>query len=132
MRRFLGSLASSLPLSASLFVPAALDDVLGVSGGVVIGTPATLPEFVAATVGNVPATKDGGFVAAGINDDWVATDDVELDRVGDGGRCTAEVTDAGGEGAVKELAEFRCWWFEPLGNGDGGAKFVVGVALGVF
>ena len=69
MRRFLGSLASSLPLSASLFVPAVLDDFLGVSGGVVIGTPATLPELVAATVGTVPATKDGGFVAAGIDDD---------------------------------------------------------------
>lgn len=74
-----------------------------------IGTPATLPEFAAATVGIVPATNDGGFVAGGMGDACVATDDVELDRAGDAGRCEAADTDAGGEGAVKELPEFRCW-----------------------
>ncbi len=121
-----------MPLSASLFVPATLDEVFGVSGGVVIGTPDTLPEFAAATEGTVHAINDGGLVAAGMDDACVATEDVELERVGDAGRCEAADTDAGGDGAVKELAEFRCWWCEPLGNGDGGAKFVVGVAPGVF
>jgi hypothetical protein len=38
---------------------------------------------------------------------------------------------AGGEGAVNELPEFRCWWCAPW-NGEGGANTEVGVGTGVF
>lgn len=82
----------------------------GVSGGVVIGTPVTLPVLAAATVGIVPPIRGGLLItplelAAGC----VATDEVELDLVGEAGRCGAVDTDAGGDGAVNELFELRCW-----------------------
>lgn len=61
IRRFLGSLISSLSLSlASLFAPATLPLVLlGVSGGVVIGMPVTLPELAAAIPGTLPEMRGG-------------------------------------------------------------------------
>lgn len=69
----------------------------------------------------------------GTDEDCVAIDDAELERAGDAGRCDpAGAAVAGGDGAVNELAELRCWWWEPLGNGEGGAKLVVGVGVGVF
>lgn len=56
--RFLGSFVSSFSLSvASLLMPATL--VRGVSGGVVMGTPVTLPELVAETAGTVPDMRVG-------------------------------------------------------------------------
>lgn len=33
---------------------------------------------------------------------------------------------------MKELAEFLWWCWDPLGNGEGGAKTEVGVGTGVF
>lgn len=111
IRLFLG-FPSSFSLSlASRFVPAVADTLLrGVSGGVVIGTPVTLPVLAAATVGTVPPIRGGLLItplepAAGC----VATDEVELDLAGDAGRCGAADTDAGGDGAVNELFELRCW-----------------------
>lgn len=139
MRRFFGSLSSFSLSLASLLVPATLPPValLGVSGGVVIGTPVTLPELAAAMPGTLPEMRVGllttptaGTVEVCVA--CVAMEDVELDRAGDDGRWEKVVVVAGGDGAVKELDELRCWWCEPLGNGDGGAKAVVGVGVGVF
>lgn len=110
MRLFLGSLVSSFSLSlASLLAPAALPVVLrGVSGGEVMGTPPALPAAV--RLGMVPPTRGGLLTTPeGTNDDCVATDEAELDLVGDEGRCEAAAADAGGEGAANELAELRCW-----------------------
>ena len=78
---------SSFSLSLnSLFEPATLPVVLrGVSGGVVIGTPVTLPEFVAVSPGTLPARSVGG-PAGGAADACVMTDEVELDLAGDDGR----------------------------------------------
>jgi len=59
------------------------------------------------------------------------TDDVEFDRAGEPGRGLIKEA-GGGDGAVSELAESRCLWCEPLGNGDGGANTDVGVGTGVF
>lgn len=42
------------------------------------------------------------------------------------------MVDGGGDGAVKELAELRCWWCEAPVYGEGGAKCEVGVGVGVF
>ncbi len=39
---------------------------------------------------------------------WVATDDVEFDLVGDGGRAFTKDVVGGGEGAGNEVPEFRC------------------------
>ena len=61
----------------------------------------------------------------------VAIEEVEFDLAGDDGRCEMKLFRAGGEGAVKELAELRCWWCDPFGKGDGGAKAFVGVGTGV-
>lgn len=101
MRRFFGceSDGSSFSLSlASLFTPATTDTaVAGVSGGVVSGSPVTLAEFVAAMLGTAPLMSVGP--------DCVATEEAELLRVGDGGRAPPV---AGGEGAVKDVAELRC------------------------
>lgn len=67
IRLFLGSFTSSFSLSlASLLLPAALPAVLlGVSGGVVIGTPVTLPEFVAVIPGTLPEIKLGLLTTPG-------------------------------------------------------------------
>lgn len=84
--------------------------LLGVSGGVVIGTPVILLELVAAMLGTFPEMRVG-FVttpAVGTDEACVAMDDAELDLAGDDGRCETNVVDAGGDGAVKELAELRC------------------------
>lgn len=63
-------------------------------------------------------------------EDCVATDDVELDRVGDDGRKDVRGA-GGGEGAIIGLEDVR-WWLPEFGNGDGGATMAVGVAIGVF
>jgi hypothetical protein len=93
IRLFLGSLASSFSLSlASRLLPATVALALrGVSGGVVNGTPVTLPEFVAAMPGTLPEIRVGlvttpaaGTVLACVV--IVATDDVEFDLAGDDGR----------------------------------------------
>ena len=66
----------------------------------------------------------------GTEEGWVAIEDVEFERVGDDGRCNVGGTEPGGEGAAIELAELRCCC-KPLGKGEGGAKLVVGVGVGV-
>lgn len=92
IRLFLGSFTSSLSLSlASLLAPATLPLVLlGVSGGVVIGIPVTLPELAAAIPGTLPEMRVGLLTTpAGTVLDWVvmvAIEDVEFDLVGDEGR----------------------------------------------
>jgi hypothetical protein len=101
----------------------------GVSGGVVIGTPVTLPEFVAVSPGTLPATSVCG-PAEGTADDCVITDEVELDLAGDDGRWFTNEAAGGGDGAANELVESRCRW--PLGKGDGGANCEVGAGVGVF
>lgn len=115
---------SSFSLSLwSLFVPATLPAVLrGVSGGVAIGTPVTLPELVAVRPGTLPATRLGGPGGGGAVELCVMTDEVEFDRVGDDGRWLAKAAAGGGDGAAKELVESRCRCWEPLGKGDGGAN----------
>jgi hypothetical protein len=60
----------------------------------------------------------------------VATDEVELDLAGEDGRALAKPAARGGDGAVKELAEFL-WWCDGGGNGEGGANTLVGVGAGV-
>lgn len=83
-----GALASSAALSlVSRLTPegtvAGTAAVLrGVSGGVVMGTPSTLPEFVAATLGTWPTVKDGLLRIPS----RVITEEVEFVRVGDDGR----------------------------------------------
>lgn len=112
IRLFFISLISSLSLSlASRFVPATLPAaLLGVSGGVVMGTPWALEELVAVKAGTLPAIRVGLLTTpVGTDEDCVAIDDVELERVGDAGRCDPAGAVAGGDGAVNELAEFRCW-----------------------
>ena len=113
MRRFFGSLVSTDSLSlASRFDPATLPATLdppplGVSGGVVRGTPPTLPELVAAMLGMFPEINVGLLTTpVGTEEDCVAIDDVELDLVGEAGR-RSKVADGGGEGAANELVEFR-------------------------
>lgn len=90
---FLGSLTSSFSLSlASRLLPTTVALALrGVSGGVVNGTPVTLPEFVAAMPGTLPEIRVGfvttpaaGTVLACVV--MVAIDDAEFDRAGDDGR----------------------------------------------
>lgn len=49
-----------------------------------MGTPVTLPEFVAVSPGTLPAKSGGGPVGA--VDVWVIMDDVELDLAGELGR----------------------------------------------
>lgn len=135
IRRFLGSLTSSFSFSlASRLVPAALTIMVrGVSGGVATGIPVTFVELEAVKAGTLPAMSVGLLTTpVGTDDGCVAIDDVEFDLVGDGGRWEAGSNEAGGDGAANELAELRCWGCEPLGNGDGGAKLVVGVGVGVF
>lgn len=76
--------------------------------------------------GTVPPISGGLFT---MFEDCVAMEDVEFDRVGDGGRALTKEPVAGGDGAANELAEFRCWWLG--GKGEGGAKAAVGVGTGV-
>ena len=123
---------SSLSLSlASLLVPDTLVAVLrGVSGGVVIGTPVTLPELAAVMPGTLPAMRVALEIMGGA-DDCVATEEVEFDLVGDDGRPWTNEAVGGGEGAVNELAEFRWWCCGPFGKGEGGANTDVGVGAGV-
>lgn len=103
--RFLGSLVSSFSASsASLFTPVlGPGTTLGVSGGVVKGTPVTLPELAAVIDGTLPLMRGGLLTTP----DCVATEDVEFDLVGEDGRLDGTDDVAGGEGAVKELAELR-------------------------
>lgn len=121
---FLGSLLLPPSLSLSLmsrFTPLLPEAVLlpttelaGVSGGVVIGTPVTLAELVAAMLGTLPPIRVGLFIT--LVEACVTTDDVELDLAGEDGRTTmgmpdvAETNDAvataGGDGAANELDEF--------------------------
>ena len=108
----MGPLTSSFSLSlASLLVPAPPDVAfLGVSGGVVMGTPVTFPEFAAAMPGTFPEISGGLLTTpVGTVEDCVAIDDAELERAGDAGLWPPYVVvEAGGEGAVKELDELRC------------------------
>ena len=110
--RFLGCVPlSSFSLSlASRLVPATLFVVLrGVSGGVVMGTPVTLPELAAAMLGMLLTIKVGLLITPdGAVEACVTIDDVEFDRAGDDGRAPTKAAAGGGEGAVKELAEFLC------------------------
>jgi hypothetical protein len=57
----------------------------GVSGGVVIGTPVTLPEFVAVKPGTWPTINEG-FVMMPACDGWVTIEEVEFERAGEDGR----------------------------------------------
>lgn len=91
-------------------MPATLPAVLlGVSGGVVNGTPVTLPELAAAMLGTLPEMRVGllttlVFGTVDVCVAWVAIDEAEFDRAGEDGRWGI----AGGDGAVMELAELRC------------------------
>jgi hypothetical protein len=111
-----------------------LNEPRGVSGGVVIGRPTTLLEFVAAMLGTWPEIR-GGLLSTPVCDAEACAAIVEFEfgRAGDSARgLTNEAVTVGGEGAVSELAESRCLWCEPFGNGDGGANTAVGVGTGVF
>lgn len=89
-------------------MPATVADPWGVSGGVVIGTPVTFPEFAAVRLGTCPTIKEGLLMTtAGAVDDCVMTEDVELERAGDEGLWLTNEA-AGGEAAAMELAESRC------------------------
>ncbi len=57
-----------------------------------------------------------------------------MERAGEVARgLTKDAVDVvGGDGAVRELPESRCRWWEPFGKGEGGAKTEVGVGTGVF
>lgn len=94
-----------------------------------MGTPVTLPEFVAASPGILPARRVGGPVGGAADAD-VMTDEVEFDLAGDDGRWFTNDAASDGDGAANELVESRCRW--PLGKGDGGANCEVGVGIGVF
>jgi hypothetical protein len=84
----LGALSSSAPPSlVSLLTPegtvaGTAAESRGVSGGVVMGTRSTLPEFVAATLGTWPTVRDGLLRIPS----RVITEEVEFVRVGDDGR----------------------------------------------
>lgn len=90
---FFGSLPSSFSASsASLFTPtlavvvvpgSAPGTTLGVSGGVVNGTPVTLPELAAVMDGTLPLMSGGLLTTP---EGCVATDDVEFDLAGEDGR----------------------------------------------
>lgn len=99
-----GSSASS---SVSRLVPVgAVKEARGVSGGVVMGRPTTLLEFVAAMLGTCPDIK-GGLVSTPVCD--ADTDEFELDRAGDPARgLTKEAVTVGGDGAVSEPTESQC------------------------
>jgi hypothetical protein len=135
LRFFFSCPLSSRSLSpASRLTPLTLLVVLrGVCGGVVIGMlgikprglPAPTPEmFPARSVGLlmiVPA-------AVLAYEAWVATEEVEFDRVGEDGRLGGPAGAGGGDGATDKLDEVR-WW--PERKGEGGAMTEVGVGSGV-
>jgi len=104
----------------------------GVSGGVVMGTPVTLPELAAVMLGMLLTISVGLLITPAVAVDvCVRIDDAEFERAGDDGRALTKEA-AGGEGAAKEPAESRCRCCAPLGKGDGGANTDVGVGTGVF
>lgn len=70
-----------------------------------MGTPVTLADWAAAMPGTLPPIRGGLFITF---EDCVAIEDVEFDRVGDGGRAPVKEPVAGGDGAANEPAEFRC------------------------
>lgn len=76
-----------------------------------MGTPPAFPPPAAVKVGMLPTMRDGLLTTPvdGCSEDCVATDDAEFDRAGDDGRCGTAGTEAGGDGAVNELFELRCW-----------------------
>jgi hypothetical protein len=76
----------------------------------VIGTPWAFAELVAVRAGTLPEMR-GGLLTTPVwtVEDCVAIDDVEFDLVGEDGRCEPAGAVAGGDGAVNELAELRCW-----------------------
>lgn len=76
-----------------------------------MGTPVSLPEFVAVRPGTCPTIKEG-LVMTPAWDGCVTTDDVEFDRAGDDGRWLTNEAKlaAGGDGAVIELPESRWRW----------------------
>lgn len=76
--------------------------LLGVWGGVAIARPVTAPEFVAAMLGMLPASKGGLLMTVPVlaKEAWVATDEVELERVGEDGRMAPEAGIRGGDGAT--------------------------------
>jgi hypothetical protein len=88
--------------------------LLGVCGGVVIGMPVMKLRFPAAMPGIAPPTRVGLLIIppdGWANEDWVATEDVEFDLVGDEGRIL-ELTDTGaggGDAATDRLDDVR-WW----------------------
>lgn len=139
LRFFFSWPLSSLSLSlASRFTPLTeLFVLLGVCGGVVIGTPETSPSptLPAEIPGIVPPTRGGLLIivpAAGVAyDACVAIEEVEFDRVGEEGRTVGPRGAGGGEGATLEKLEEVRWWLL-LGKGDGGAITEVGVCIGVF
>jgi hypothetical protein len=125
----------SLSLWSRLIPLTELVVLRGVCGGVVMGIPVMKLIFPAAMLGIDPPTSVGLLIivpAGWANDDWVATEDVEFDLVGEEGRMLelAATGAGGGEGATDKLEDVR-WWCPPAGNGDGGA-IDVGVAIGVF
>jgi hypothetical protein len=109
LRFFFSFPPSSFSLSpASRLTPLTLLAVLrGVCGGVAIGMPdmnpsafpATMPEMFPARSGGLLMTVPvGGFK----NDDWVPTEEVEFERVGEEGRACGPAGAGGGEGAVTD------------------------------
>lgn len=80
--------------------------LLGVSGGVVMGTPVTLPVLAADMLGTLPPIKVG-FVITAV-DACVVTEEVLFDRAGEDGLMLTKDAVAGGEGAAKEPCESRC------------------------
>jgi hypothetical protein len=112
----------------------AVNELRGVSGGVVvvIGTPTTLLELVAVMLGTCPTLRGGLLITPVCAVGGLKTEEV-ADSAGDAARAlTNDAVTAGGDGAVSELAESRCLWCEPFGNGEGGANTDVGVGTGVF
>lgn len=72
-----------------------------------IGTPVTLPEFVATMPGTLP-TMRGGLLNTAV-EAWVVTDEADVDLAGELGRPAGnDKAGVGGDGAVKEPVEFLC------------------------
>lgn len=77
--------SSSLSLVSRLTPDGTAAELRGVSGGVVMGTPVTLPEFAAVKPGTCPTINEG-LVIIPACDGCVTIDEVEFDRAGDDGR----------------------------------------------
>lgn len=75
---------------------------------------------MAVRVGILPTMRDGLLTTPveGCNEDCVATDDAEFERVGDEGRCGPDGAKGGGDEAANKLFELRCWLFAPLEKRD--------------